>query len=44
LSIVIEHGGSGSSVAAPLAKELFKLIIDRHDLREQAQTQKIINT
>ena len=44
LSIVIEHGGSGSSVAAPLAKELFKLIIDRHDFREQAQTQKIINT
>ena len=44
LSIVIEHGGSGSSVAAPLAKELFKLIIDRHDLREQAQTQKMINT
>ena len=44
LSIVIEHGGSGSSVAAPLAKELFKLIIDRHSLREQAQTQKIINT
>ena len=44
LSVVIEHGGSGSSVAAPLAKELFKLIIDRHDLREQAQTQKIINT
>jgi len=43
LSIVIEHGGSGSSVAAPLAKELFKLIIDRHNLREQAQTQKIIN-
>ena len=44
LSIVIEHGGSGSSVAAPLAKELFKLIIDRHNLREQAQTKKIINT
>jgi penicillin-binding protein 2 len=44
LSIVIEHGGSGSSVAAPLAKELFKLIIYRHNLREQAKTQKIINT
>ena len=34
LSIVIEHGGSGSSTAAPIAKKLFKLIIDRHDLRE----------
>jgi penicillin-binding protein 2 len=35
LSIVIEHGGSGSSVAAPIAKKLFKLIIDRHELREK---------
>jgi penicillin-binding protein 2 len=33
LSIVIEHGGSGSSAAAPMAKKLFKLIIDRHELR-----------
>ena len=33
LSIVIEHGGSGSSVAAPIAKKLFKLIIDRHEIR-----------
>jgi len=35
LSIVIEHGGSGSSTAAPIAKKLFKLIIDRHELREK---------
>ncbi|WP_415299629.1 penicillin-binding protein 2 [Candidatus Pelagibacter sp. Uisw_134_02] len=35
LSIVIEHGGSGGSVAAPIAKKLFKLIIDRHELREK---------
>ena len=35
LSIVIEHGGSGSSVAAPMAKKLFKLIIDRHQLRKK---------
>jgi len=35
LSIVIEHGGSGSSTAAPIAKKLFKLIIDRHKLREE---------
>ena len=37
LSIVIEHGGSGSSTAAPIAKKLFKLIIDRHEFREQAK-------
>jgi penicillin-binding protein 2 len=34
LSIVIEHGGSGSSAAAPIAKKLFKLILDRHEARE----------
>ncbi len=42
LSIVIEHGGSGSSVAAPIAKKLFKLIIDRHEIREQATIRKTI--
>ncbi len=35
LSIVIEHGGSGSKTAAPIAKKLFKLIIDRHKIREK---------
>ena len=35
LSIVVEHGGSGSKAAAPMAKELFKLIIDRDDLRKK---------
>ena len=40
LSIVIEHGGSGSSTAAPLAKKLFKLIVDRHELREKNKNQK----
>ena len=44
LSIVIEHGGSGSSAAAPLAKKLFKLIIDRHELRENIKIKKKIKT
>ena len=35
LSIVVEHGGSGSATAAPMAKKLFKLIIDRHEIREK---------
>jgi len=39
LSIVIEHGGSGSSTAAPIAKKLFKLIVDRHELREKQSKQ-----
>ena len=33
LSIIVEHGGSGSTTAAPMAKELFKLIIDKQQLR-----------
>jgi penicillin-binding protein 2 len=37
LSVVIEHGGSGSSTAAPIAKKLFKLIVDRHELREKVK-------
>ena len=35
LSIIVEHGGSGSKAAAPMAKKLFKLIIDRDELREK---------
>ena len=42
ISIVVEHGGSGSSTAAPLAKELFKLIIDRHEDREKIQQKNIL--
>ena len=42
LSIVIEHGGSGSSTAAPIAKKLFKLIIDRHEMREKIRLKKSI--
>ena len=34
-SIIVEHGGSGSKTAAPMAKELFKLIIDRGELRDK---------
>ena len=33
LSIVIEHGGTGSSAAAPIAKKIIKKILDRHQLR-----------
>ena len=42
LSIVVEHGGSGSATAAPMAKKLFKLIIDRHDLREKVKNERSI--
>ena len=35
ISVLIEHGGSGGKVAAPLAKKVFKRVIDRHSLREK---------
>jgi len=44
VSIIVEHGGSGSSAAAPIAKKLFKLIIDRHELREKVKKQNSIKT
>ena len=43
VSILVEHGGSGSSVAAPLAKKLFKKIIDRHEIRKNFETKKYLN-
>ena len=43
LSIIIEHGGSGGTTAAPIAKKLFKLIIDRHKLREEAKHNKFLD-
>ncbi len=43
LSILIEHGGSGGSNAAPLAKKLFKEIVDRHEIRKNFETKKYLN-
>ncbi len=43
LSIIVEHGGSGSKAAAPMAKELFKLIIDRDELRSMQSNFEEIN-
>ena len=43
LSIIIEHGGSGGTVAAPLAKELFKMIVDRHEIRKNYDNKKYLN-
>ena len=34
ISVVVEHGGSGSSAAAPIAKEVIKKVLERHELRE----------
>ena len=37
ISIVIEHGGAGSSGAAPIAKKLIKKVLERHQLRKKYQ-------
>ncbi len=42
LSILVEHGGNGSTTAAPMAKKLFKLIIDRHALRESINDKRYL--
>ena len=42
LSVFVEHGGSGSSTAAPLAKKLIKKVIDRHEGREKIRKSNLI--
>ena len=42
LSIVVEHGGNGSTTAAPMAKKLFKLVIDRHEMRQSINDKKYL--
>ena len=42
LSVIVEHGGSGSTTAAPMAKKLFKLIIDRHKIRRAIDNKKYL--
>jgi len=37
ISVVIEHGGSGSSAAAPIAKKVIKKVLERHELRKKLQ-------
>ena len=35
ISVVVEHGGSGSKTAAPIAKKVIKKLLERHPLRKQ---------
>ena len=40
ISVLVEHGGSGSSAAAPIAKKVIKKVIERHEIRiEQKKKQ-----
>ncbi len=40
ISVLIEHGGSGSKAAAPIAKKIIKKLIDRHTERELIRKNK----
>jgi len=40
ISVIIEHGGSGSRAAAPIAKKVIKKVLERDNLRE-LQTNEI---
>ena len=42
LSVIVEHGGNGSTTAAPMETKLFKLIIDRHKVRESLGNKKYL--
>ena len=35
ISVVVEHGGSGGSAAAPIAKKVIKKVLERHSLRQE---------
>ena len=34
ISVVVEHGGTGSKSAAPIAKKVIKKVLERHSLRQ----------
>ena len=38
ISVVVEHGGSGSKSAAPIAKQVIKKVLERHNQRQSINT------
>ena len=42
ISVLVEHGGSGSSAAAPIAKKVIKKVIERHETRTSQTKQQIV--
>ena len=40
ISVVVEHGGSGGSAAAPIARKVIKKVIERHSLRQEVNYSK----
>ncbi len=42
ISVVVEHGGSGSKSAAPIAKKIIQKVLEKHSLREAKRRGEII--
>ena len=40
ISVLVEHGGSGSKSAAPIAKQVIKKVLEKHSLRESVRELK----
>ncbi len=38
ISVVVEHGGTGSKSAAPIAKKIIKKVLERHNLRQSSNS------
>ena len=38
ISVVVEHGGTGSGSAAPIAKQVIKKVLERDELRVNVDT------
>ena len=43
ICVFVEHGGSGSKAAAPLAKQVIKKVIDRHEEREKIRKRTLVD-
>ena len=43
ICVFVEHGGSGSKAAAPLAKQVIKKVIDRHEEREKIRRRNLVD-
>ena len=41
ISVLVEHGGSGSSAAAPVAKKVIKKVIERNEARNLVNNKKL---
>ena len=41
ISVLVEHGGSGSSAAAPIAQKIIKKVIERHEARTNQTKQQL---